>query len=138
MTHLGAPGPGRFEEPVYPVDDYDAMARIRGETGVTVAAGENIGNAAEARRAIELGALDIFQPSVTKIGGIAAMREAIAIARQHGVRVMPHSPYFGPGLIATLHVIAACLPDSMCERFYCEDSFALLTASAALHYETTR
>jgi hypothetical protein len=33
---------------------------------------------------------------------------------------MPHSPYFGPGLIATLHVIAARLPDSMCERFYCE------------------
>jgi len=61
------------------------MARIRGETGVTVAAGENIGNAGEARRAIELGALDIFQPSVTKIGGIAAMREAITIARQHGV-----------------------------------------------------
>jgi len=58
------------------------MARIRGETGVTVAAGENIGNAGEARRAIELGALDIFQPSVTKIGGIAA---AITIARQHGV-----------------------------------------------------
>src|SRR5262249_33751083 len=109
-----------LEEPVYPVDDYDAMARIRGETGVTVAAGENIGNAGEARHAIELGALDIFQPSVTKIGGIAAMREAITIARQHGVRVMPHSPYFGPGLIATLHVIAACLPDSMCERFYCE------------------
>src|ERR1700720_1445273 len=45
-----------IEEPVYPVDDYDAMARIRGETGVTVAAGENIGNAGEARRAIELGA----------------------------------------------------------------------------------
>ena len=109
-----------LEEPVYPVDDYDAMARIRGETGVTVAAGENIGNAGEARRAIELGALDVFQPSVTKIGGIAAMREAIAIAQQYGVRVMPHSPYFGPGLIATLHVIAACLPDSMCERFYCE------------------
>ena len=42
------------------------------------------------------------------------------IAQQHGVRVMPHSPYFGPGLIATLHVIAACLPDSMCERFYRE------------------
>jgi D-galactarolactone cycloisomerase len=30
------------------------------------------------------------------------------------------SPYFGPGLIAMLHVIAACLPDAGCERFYCE------------------
>jgi L-alanine-DL-glutamate epimerase-like enolase superfamily enzyme len=109
-----------LEEPVDPVDDYGTMARIRRETGVAIAAGENIGHATEARQAIEMGALDIFQPSVTKIGGIVAMQKAIAVAKQHGVRVMPHSPYFGPGLIATLHVIAACLPDSMCERFYCE------------------
>jgi len=109
-----------LEEPVDPVDDYDTMARIRRETGVTIAAGENIGHAGEARYAIELDALDVFQPSITKIGGVIAMRKAIAVAQQHGVRVMPHSPYFGPGLIATLHVIAACLPDSMCERFYCE------------------
>lgn len=109
-----------LEEPVDPVDDYDAMARIRRDTGMTIAAGENIGHAAEARHAIETGALDIFQPSVTKIGGIIAMGRAIDIAKQHGVRVMPHSPYFGPGLIATLHVIAAWLPDSLCERFYCD------------------
>lgn len=109
-----------LEEPVDPVDDYDTMARIRRDTGMTIAAGENIGHAGEARYAIERGALDIFQPSVTKIGGIVAMRKAIAVAKQHGVRVMPHSPYFGPGLIATLHVIAADLPDSLCERFYCD------------------
>ncbi|HTV37314.1 MAG TPA: mandelate racemase/muconate lactonizing enzyme family protein [Xanthobacteraceae bacterium] len=109
-----------LEEPVDPVDDYDAMARIRRDTGMTVAAGENIGHAGEARYAMELGALDIFQPSITKIGGIIAMRKAIAVAKDYGVRVMPHSPYFGPGLIATLHVIAADLPDSLCERFYCE------------------
>jgi D-galactarolactone cycloisomerase len=109
-----------LEEPVDPVDDYDTMARIRRETEMTVAAGENIGHAGEARYAIELGALDIFQPSITKIGGILAMRKAIDVAKKRGVHIMPHSPYFGPGLIATLHVIAADLPDSMCERFYCE------------------
>ncbi len=109
-----------LEEPVDPVDDYDTMARIRRDTGMTIAAGENIGHAGEARHAIALGALDIFQPSITKIGGILAMRRAIAVAKENGVRVMPHSPYFGPGLIATLHVIAADLPESMCERFYCE------------------
>jgi D-galactarolactone cycloisomerase len=109
-----------LEEPIDPVDDYEALARLRRETGMTIAAGENIGHAAEARGALARGALDIFQPSVTKIGGITAMRQAIAVAQQHGVRVMPHSPYFGPGLIATLHVIAADLPEAMCERFYCE------------------
>jgi D-galactarolactone cycloisomerase len=102
-----------LEEPVDPVDDYDTMAHIRRETGMTIAAGE-------ARYAIDLGALDVFQPSITKIGGILAMRKAITVAKEHGVRVMPHSPYFGPGLVATLHVIAADLPHSLCERFYCE------------------
>ena len=48
------------------------------------------------------------------------MRAAIAVAKAHGIRIMPHSPNFGPGLIATLHVIAADLPDGLCERFYCE------------------
>ena len=109
-----------LEEPINPVDDYDALARLRRETHMTIAAGENIGHAAEARGAIERGALDIFQPSVTKIGGIVAMRQAIAVAQALGVQVMPHSPYFGPGLIATLHIIAADLPEAMCERFYCE------------------
>ena len=97
-----------------PATDQNAAA------AASIAAGENIGHPREARYAIERGALDIFQPSVTKIGGIVAMRRAIAVAKEHGVRVMPHSPYFGPGLIATLHVLAADLPDSMCERFYCE------------------
>lgn len=111
-----------LEEPIDPVDDYESMSRLRHETGLTIAiaGGENIGHAAEARGALTRGALDIFQPSVTKIGGIVAMRQAIAVAQSLGVRVMPHSPYFGPGLIATLHVIAADLPEAMCERFYLE------------------
>jgi len=25
-----------------------------------------------------------------------------------GVRLVPHCPYFGPGLLATLHFLAAC------------------------------
>src|SRR3984893_19285492 len=52
-----------LEEPVDPVDDYDTMARIRRDTGATIAAGENIGHAAEARLALQPGAVDIFQPS---------------------------------------------------------------------------
>jgi L-alanine-DL-glutamate epimerase-like enolase superfamily enzyme len=122
-----------LEEPVDPVDDYDAMARIREDTGMIIAAGENIAHAGEARSAIERGALDIFQPSVTKIGGIVAMLKAVEVAREHGVRVMPHSPYFGPGLIATLHVIAARLPDALCERFYCELEASPLGEAIAAH-----
>ena len=62
----------------------------------------------------------IIQPSVTKIGGITEMVKVFALARRAGVTVAPHSPYFGPGLVATIHVIAALGEDAACERFYCD------------------
>ena len=64
----------------------------------------------------ELGALDVAQPSVTKIGGISAMRRIIALAQEFGVRVVPHCPYFGPGFIASLHIAAALPADTPVER----------------------
>jgi L-alanine-DL-glutamate epimerase-like enolase superfamily enzyme len=56
---------------------------------------------------LELRAVDVAQPSITKVGGVSAMMEIIELAREAGVRVVPHCPYFGPGLLATLHVLAA-------------------------------
>ena len=38
------------------------------------------------------------------------MQQVIALARAHGVEVIPHCPYFGPGFVATLH-IAAAMPE---------------------------
>jgi L-alanine-DL-glutamate epimerase-like enolase superfamily enzyme len=109
-----------LEEPLFPPDDGAAMAALKQETRIPLAAGENIGSAGEMARFVKAAAVDIAQPSVTKIGGIVEMRSAIAAARALGLRAMPHSPYFGPGLIATLHVIAAENADMLCERFYCD------------------
>jgi L-alanine-DL-glutamate epimerase-like enolase superfamily enzyme len=109
-----------LEEPISPPDDYAALARLRRAATVPVAAGENAGNANDIKMMIGAGAVDVVQPSVTKIGGIGEMRRAIALAQAHGVRVAPHSPYFGPGLIAMLHVIATMDEDVACERFYCD------------------
>ena len=109
-----------LEEPIFPPDDAPAMAALRRGTRIPIAGGENIGSAGQMTRLMRARAVDIAQPSVTKIGGIVEMRCAISAARELGLRAMPHSPYFGPGLIATLHVIAAENADILCERFYCE------------------
>jgi D-galactarolactone cycloisomerase len=109
-----------LEEPIYPPDDYAALAELRTTTTIAIAAGENVGNAAEVRRVAAAGALDILQPDAAKIGGVGEMREAIAIALAAGMRVQPHSPFFGPALIATLHVLATMNDGTSCERFYCE------------------
>ena len=61
---------------------------------------------------IEAGAIDIAQPSVTKIGGIGEMLRVIDLCRADGVEVVPHCPYFGPGFIATLHIIAALMEEA--------------------------
>jgi D-galactarolactone cycloisomerase len=108
-----------LEEPIFPPDDYASLAELRSKTTIAIAAGENVGNVAEVRRVAAAGALDILQPDVAKIGGLTEMREAIAIALDAGMRVQPHSPFFGPAIIATLHVLAT-MDDVTCERFYCD------------------
>jgi D-galactarolactone cycloisomerase len=66
------------------------------------------------------GALDYAQTSVTKIGGIGEMRKVLALAEAANVTAVPHSPYFGPGLLATLQVLAAAPQEMLVERLYVE------------------
>jgi L-alanine-DL-glutamate epimerase-like enolase superfamily enzyme len=63
---------------------------------------------------------DYLQPSVTKVGGISVMLDIARLAEERGVALGPHSPYFGPGLIATIHLLAAGKGRPVLERFYCD------------------
>ena len=109
-----------LEEPVWPPEDHAALARVRAEGGIPVAAGENVGSLNEFQRLFERGSLDIAQPSVTKIGGISEMMKVFTLGEAHGVRVVPHSAYFGPGLLASIHACAAQPRETWVERFYCD------------------
>lgn len=109
-----------LEEPVYPPDDHGGLARLRSVAPMPVAAGENISNLFEFRRLFEAGAVGIAQPSITKIGGVTEMRKIFALGEAHGVVVVPHSPYFGPGLMASIHVCAAAAREIPIERYYCD------------------
>jgi L-alanine-DL-glutamate epimerase-like enolase superfamily enzyme len=42
----------------------------------------------------------------------------MALAKQHGVRVVPHCPYFGPGFIASLHLTTLLPADTPVERLF--------------------
>ena len=64
------------------------------------------------------GAVDWCQPSVTKVGGITEFRAVAALAEARGVALAPHSPYFGPGFLATLHLAAANPAEVPVERFF--------------------
>ena len=95
-----------LEEPVWPPEDFEGLAAVRLE-GVAIAAGENVCTLQDFRRLFEADALDFVQPSVTKVGGISAMRRIVALAEAYAVRVVPHCFYWGPGYLASAHVIAS-------------------------------
>jgi len=105
-----------LEEPVWPPEDHAGLARVRTQGGIPTAAGENA-MLPEFKGLFEAGALSYAQPSVTKVGGVTQMRKVMALAESFGVTVVPHSAYFGPGLLASIHCIAAMPGGGLVERY---------------------
>jgi L-alanine-DL-glutamate epimerase-like enolase superfamily enzyme len=109
-----------IEEPIWPPEDFASLAAVRRATATATAAGENATGALDFAKMIAAGAVDYVQPSVVKIGGVTTLWRICVEAEQAGAICAPHSPYFGPGYLATLHVLAAKQKPSAIERFYCD------------------
>ena len=105
-----------LEEPVWPPEDHAGLARVQAQGGIPTAAGEN-SMLPEFKSMFEHTAITYAQPSVTKVGGVTQMRKVMALAEASGVNVVPHSAYFGPGLLASIHCIAAMANESLVERY---------------------
>ncbi len=119
-----------LEEPVWPPEDHSGLARVQAQGGISTAAGENA-MLPEFKSMFEAGAITYAQPSVTKVGGVTQMRKIMALVDAFGVNVVPHSAYFGPGLIASIHCIAAMPNESLVERY--DADFAVNPMHAAIH-----
>ena len=106
------------EEPIWPPEDFETLARLEEQFGVALAAGENACTAFQFQGLIP--AVTFVQPSVTKIGGILEFMKVVDAARLVGKAVMPHSPYFGPGWWATLQLAAHAPEIGLIEYLYIE------------------
>ena len=109
-----------FEEPVWPPEDFAGLAEVRKRCGIPLAAGENNMSALHFAQMIEAGAVDYAQPSVTKIGGVTEFMKVVKLAAGHKVTLMPHSPYFGPGLLASIHMTATLAQETMIEYSFAD------------------
>jgi L-alanine-DL-glutamate epimerase-like enolase superfamily enzyme len=109
--------PTFLEEPVWPPEDFATLAEVRRQGGLDIAAGENACTDYQFRQMMTAGAVSHAQPSVTKVGGITEFIKVARLADELGVQIVPHSPYFGPGLLATLHLLAG-RDDGLVEMFY--------------------
>jgi L-alanine-DL-glutamate epimerase-like enolase superfamily enzyme len=107
-----------LEEPVWPPEDFATLAEVRKQGGLGVAAGENACTAYQFRQMMDAGAVSHAQPSVTKVGGVTEYLKVVKLADERSVRLAPHSPYFGPGLLATLHLLSLRDDATFVEMFY--------------------
>ncbi len=95
-----------FEEPMRvdaPASDWRALAAA---STTPLAGGENL-QGAQFDEAIAAGVLQVFQPDVTKWGGITGNLRVARAAVAAGKRYCPHYFSGGVALLSSLHVLAA-------------------------------
>jgi L-alanine-DL-glutamate epimerase-like enolase superfamily enzyme len=106
------------EEPIYPPEDFESLAKLRKATGVPLGMGENATNLGDFRTMVAMGAADFVQPSIVKMGGISALSKVVAQVEAAGATCVPNAFYVGPGYLAALHCMAAKQKDAPLERMF--------------------
>ncbi len=116
-----------LEEPVWPPEDFPSLAQVMDESGVALAAGENACTLHQFQLMMSEGAVRYAQPSVIKVGGVSEFIKVATLAETYNLSLAPHSPYFGPGFLATLHLIAHTRRADWVEKIYCELEASVFT-----------
>ncbi|MDB5756289.1 MAG: Mandelate racemase/muconate lactonizing protein [Massilia sp.] len=93
--------PGRLEEPVWPPENYEGLARLRREAGIPIATGENPSTLMDFHHMPQAGAVDFIQPGPAKMDGISELHKVLALAAAHNTTVMVRTFFNVPGLSAS-------------------------------------
>jgi L-alanine-DL-glutamate epimerase-like enolase superfamily enzyme len=123
VREMGASKPFWVEEPIWPPEDFESLAKLRKAAGVPLAMGENATSPSDFRKMIAAGATDYVQPSIVKIGGLTALWRIANESEKAGVTCVPHAFFFGPGYLATMHAIACKERDAPLERLFADVAF---------------
>ncbi len=99
-----------FEEAL-PPDALSDYVQLRQRAPVPIAGGEVLTRRQSFQPWLQGGAFDIVQPDVTKVGGISEERRIAWMARDCGVRFIPHGWNTAVGLAADLQ-LASAFPDT--------------------------
>lgn len=109
-----------LEEPVWPPEKLENLQQLRSSSPVPIAAGENADSEFDIVRMAKSKAVDLVQPSVTKIGGISELMSIVRAVTKGDAEIILHSAYFGPGLLATFQVASLLSTDTMIKSYFCD------------------
>lgn len=116
-----------LEEPIWPPEDFEALAHLGQASETPIATGENACTIYQFQQMMETRCAAFVQPSVTKVGGVSEWRKVATLAEARNIQVAPHSPYFGPGLLATAHLVAATPHAPWLEVLYAPQEASVFT-----------
>jgi L-alanine-DL-glutamate epimerase-like enolase superfamily enzyme len=95
-----------FEEPC-PFPEIESTARVAAALDIAVAGGEQDNSLEQFNRMIGMRAVDIVQPDIGYIGGIARARRVALMAEAAGIACTPHCANQSLLQVFTLHLAAA-------------------------------
>ena len=119
VTAMAPSKPYWVEEPIYPPEDFEALAALRTNTGVPMGIGENATSLRDFRSMVTIGKADFIQPAMVKLGITSLFNVATEVERAGAVCV-PNAFYLGPAFLAVLHCMAAKEKDSPLERMFAD------------------
>lgn len=96
-----------FEEPVQHYN-VKAMGEVAQRLDITVSAGEQTYTLQALRDLIDAG-VRMIQPDIIKMGGITGIMQCAAIARAHGVELVPHQTQPSVAHLANIHVLSTLM-----------------------------
>ncbi len=108
-----------IEEPLWPPENDQALAQLGKRSKIPLAVGENASSAYELTRLIDENTVSYVQPSVIKLG-LSAAWDISQRCRLSSTICAPQAAFFGPGYLASLHLIAAQEKEVSLERLYVE------------------
>jgi L-alanine-DL-glutamate epimerase-like enolase superfamily enzyme len=103
---LEAEGVGHYEEPC-PYWKLEETKRVTDALDIDVTGGEQDWDLATWARMIEMRAVDIVQPDVMYMGGIARTLKVAALAARAGIPCTPHSANRSLVTLCTMHLLGA-------------------------------
>lgn len=95
------------EEPIAGFLSASDWGRVQKASAVAVAGGENIPDPDCLDGLAQAGGIKVFQPSITKFGGVSGWLPRVERARASGIRVCPHYMGTAVGLSVSLQLHAA-------------------------------
>ena len=109
-----------LEEPIFPPEDFAAIARLRAGTGVADGgAARTTARPSSSATCSPPSAVDYAQPSVTKVGGVTEFLKVATLADAAGVTADAALALFRAGLPRHLAADSGARPpDGMIERYH--------------------